>query len=100
MALSTAWSATRFSRRVLSLHILELLGPGDLHAAILLAPAVLGLLRDAQCPANLANGTPAGQPDLGLAQHVDDLLQFESLSCHDRILRIVSESLSHKLDSI
>ena len=33
-------------------------------------------------------------------QHVDDLLGLESLSCHDRILRLVGESLPHRLDSI
>src|SRR5262249_25583896 len=49
-------------------------GVVGLHAAILLAPAVEGLLADGQLLADLADGQAANQFDLGGAQLGDDLL--------------------------
>ena len=61
---------------VLALQILELLGLGRLHAAVILAPTITALLRDARDLAGLAEGTATGQPDLRFAQHVDALFGF------------------------
>lgn len=61
---------------VLALQILQLLGPGCLHAAVFLAPTITALLQEARGLLDLAEGTATGQPDLGFAQHVDALFGF------------------------
>jgi hypothetical protein len=64
---------------VLGLQLLEALGVVLLEAAVLVAPAVEGLLADAELLADLADGQALGEVGLGLAQLGDDLLRAMSL---------------------
>ena len=52
---------------------------GDLQAPILLAPAVVRLLRDAQRPAGFEDRLTAGQGNLSLPQLADNLFRRVSL---------------------
>src|SRR5262249_23126409 len=66
---------------VLGLQLLEPPGLVLLEAAVLVAPAVEGLLADAKALADLGEAGPLGQVGLGLAQLDDDL--FSRVSLHD-----------------
>ena len=57
---------------VLPLQLLETAGLVEVQAAVLLAPAVVRLLADAELLGNLADRAAFGQLDLGLAQLVND----------------------------
>jgi hypothetical protein len=54
--------------------VLEALGLVELHPAVLLAPAVVGLLGDRQVLADLGQRGALGRLDLGLAELGDDRL--------------------------
>jgi hypothetical protein len=54
----------------------------DAETAVLSAPPVVGLLRDAELPANLTCRLAAGQLDFGLTQLRNDLLGAVSLPPH------------------
>jgi hypothetical protein len=69
---------------ILAFQVLELLGLGYLHATVFFAPAIVALLGDPEFPAHLAARLAASELDLGLAQHVDDLLRLEVPSSHCR----------------
>src|SRR5262249_17705820 len=64
---------------VLGLHLLEALGLVGLEAAVLVTPAVEGLLADPQALADLGDGQTLRQVGFGLAQLGDDLLGRVSL---------------------
>jgi hypothetical protein len=64
---------------VLGLQVLEPLGLVGLQAAVLVPPAVEGLLADAEALADLGDGQALGQVGLGLAQLGDDFLSRVSL---------------------
>ena len=54
----------------------------DLHAAVFLAPAVIGLLADAEVTAGIAGRFPLGNKNFHLTQVGDDLLRCEPLLGH------------------
>jgi len=60
--------------RVLLLELLQAPRLFNLHAAVLLAPAVVGLLGHAKLTGDLSGRQPLGERDLSLAELVDDLL--------------------------
>jgi hypothetical protein len=68
---------------VLALEVLEVLGLGDLEAAVRFAPAVVGDLVDAEGVDDLRDLLALAQQDLGLAQLGDDLLWAVGLAWPD-----------------
>ena len=59
---------------VLALELLQALRVVGLHAAVLVPPAVIGLLGDLEVPSNRRDVGPFGEQPVGLAELADDLL--------------------------
>ena len=71
---------------ILSLKFLQKLGPVNFHATVILAPTVLGLLRDPEISTNSIELLPLRKPHFSLSQHPYDLFGGESLTCHPDLL--------------
>ena len=67
---------------VLFLKMLQALGLIDAQAAVLLLPAVVGLLGDLELSTDIGDRFPLGQQDLGLTQLDDDLFGVKSFLGH------------------
>ena len=68
--------------RVLAPQLAQLLGVGRLHPAVLVSPAVQGVLGDLERLRDLRGRAALGQHPLGLAQLADDLLGDVASSLH------------------
>src|SRR5690606_22324617 len=68
--------------QVLLLKLLQPPGGFGLHPAVLVAPAVEGLLADAKPLADLSDRLPRVQLSLGFAKLADDLFRCMSLALH------------------
>ena len=95
--MSNAWSATTRFRRAFSFsRALQLLGHLRGHPAVLLPPPVVGLLADAQLPANLRHLQPFAQRHVRLTQLPHDLLRTASLLHQEPFPATWPTGFSHK----
>jgi len=73
-------------RDVLALELLQPLGVVGLHTAVLVAPAVKGVLGDLQGLGDLGNALALAEQQLGLAELADDLVGGVAPCLHPRLL--------------
>src|SRR5918998_1013579 len=72
----------RLQPPILALKLLEALDVVGLHPTLLIAPAVIGVLRDAERPRDLRDRLLLGQHPVGLTQLADDLLRRMPRALH------------------
>ena len=73
-------SDTPLQRRVLLLELFQTLRVVGFHAAVLVAPPVVGLLRDTEFTAGIGDGVALAEKSVGLTELPDDLLRGMTLS--------------------